>query len=172
MKTVDKTIIAFFAAGVASVVVFYVTILAHTLETESQVAHFTELDIAVSKVIFWTILSVTMGLPIALGHVVFLGLPAFLLGWYLRAIRWWTTLLMAFIIGAVPMGVYLYRSPSYIFEANRELIVVMGLFGVSGGLVFWLLWRFWVGSESTFGRPISLPNSREKESAEDNTKSA
>ncbi len=172
MKTIPKTIIAFFAAGIASVVVFYVSILAYTLGVEKQVAPFTQSEVAITNVLFWAILSVTMGLPIALGHIVFLGLPAFILGWYFRVIRWWSTLVMAFIIGAVPTGVYLYLSPPPIFESNRELAVIMGLFGISGGLVFWLLWRYWVGSSSPLGRPISLPKTREKESSEDNPKSA
>ena len=172
MKTIDKTIIAFFAAGLASVLVFYITILSYRLGVERQVSSFTASEFAITNIIFWAILSVAMGLPIALGHIVFLGLPAFILGWYLRAIRWWSTLIVAFIIGAVPTGIYLYLSPSYIFESNRELIPIMGLFGFSGGLVFWLLWRYWVGTSSPFGRPISLPNAEEEESSAANSNSA
>jgi len=171
MKTMPKTIVAFLAAGIASVVVFYASILIYRLGSERQVASFTESQFAVTSVIFWAILSVTMGLPIAFGHIVFLGLPAFILGWYFRTIRWWSTLIMAFIIGAVPTGVYLYRSPSYIIESNRELIVIMGLFGVSGGLVFWLLWRYWVCPSSPFGRPKSSSDPREKETSEANLNS-
>ena len=167
MKTIDKIIIAFFAAGIASVVMFYITILSYRLGAERQVSSFTASELAITNVIFWALLSVAMGLPIALGHIVFLGIPAFILGWYLRAIRWWSTLIMAFIIGAVPTGVYLYLSPSStVFESNRELIPIMGLFGLSGGAVFWLLWRYWVGSASPLGRPTTLPDTQEKESSE------
>jgi hypothetical protein len=171
MKTINRTIIAFFAAGIASVVVFYASILAYRFGAERQVAPFAESQFVVTSVLFWAILSVTMGLPIAFGHIVFLGVPAFILGWHFRAIRWWSTLGIAFIIGAVPTGVYLYLGPPYLFESNRELIFIMGLFGISGGLVFWLLWRYWVGSSSPFGRTIPLAKTRENESSEPNPNS-
>jgi len=40
------------------------------------------------------------------GHVLFLGLPLLPLSWQFRAIRWWSTLLLSFIIGAVPTVIY------------------------------------------------------------------
>jgi hypothetical protein len=167
MKMIDKTIIAFFAAGMASVLVFYITILSYRLGVEQQGSSFTISQFAITNVIFWALLSIAMGLPMALGHIVLLGIPIFILGWYLRAIRWWSTLIMAFIIGAVPTGVYLYLSPSpTMFESNRELIPIMGLFGLSGGAVFWLLWRYWVSSDSPLGRPTTSPHTQEKESSE------
>ncbi len=167
MKTIDKTIIAFFAAGLASVLVFYITTLSYRLGVERQVSSFTASEFAITNVIFWALLSVAMGLPMALGQIVFLGIPTFILGWYLRAIRWWSTLIMAFMIGTVPTGVYFYLSPTAtVFESNRELIPIMGLFGLSGSVVFWLLWRYWVRSDSPFGRPTTIPNTQEKESSE------
>jgi len=31
----------------------------------------------------------------------------------------------------------------------------MGFFGLAGGIVFWLLWRYWASPSSPEGRPIS-----------------
>jgi hypothetical protein len=32
---------------------------------------------------------------------------------------------------------------------------ITGLFGVSGGLAFWFLWRYWFLSKSSAGKPPS-----------------
>jgi hypothetical protein len=96
-----------------------------------------------------------------------LGLPALLIGWYFRAIRWWTTLIVAFLIGAIPATLSVLASPigqpegtplwrstdpaDLIFAGSSALM--FGLIGLSSGFVFWLLWRYWVMPNSPAGRP-------------------
>ena len=100
-------------------------------------------------------------------HVVVLGIPAFIVGWYFKGIRWWTSIVVAFIVGALPTAIFLWplRHPQLQTTSSRwggekmvqtmiqgvptvtgwtdwiSAFMVMGLFGVSGGLVFWLIWR-------------------------------
>jgi hypothetical protein len=71
---------------------------------------------------------------IAGAHVLILGVPAFLLGKRLNAIHWWTCILVAFLIGGLPIGIW---------DGWRNFLP-FGLFGASAGFAFWLLWEFWV----------------------------
>jgi hypothetical protein len=71
---------------------------------------------------------------VAGAHVLVLGVPIFLLGKRLNAIHWWSCILAAFLIGGIPMGIW---------DGWRNFIP-FALFGASGGLVFWLLWEFWI----------------------------
>jgi hypothetical protein len=107
------------------------------------------------------------GYIISLFHTFLLGLPALLVGWYFRAIRWWTTLVIAFLIGAIPAALSVLKSsigkpegtplwqstdPSDLIFGGSS-VVLFGLIGLSSGLVFWLLWRYWVLPGSPAGRP-------------------
>jgi len=75
-------------------------------------------------------------------HVLVLGVPAFLLGKQLNAIRWWTCIITAFIIGGLPVTLWSWnKSPPMGWQF---VFLVWGLLGVSGGLVFWFLWRYWI----------------------------
>ena len=75
-------------------------------------------------------------------HVLVPGLPAFLLGKQLHAIRWWTCIITAFMIGGLPITLWTWHSSPPM--GWQSVFVGWGLFGVSGGLTFWLLWRYWV----------------------------
>jgi hypothetical protein len=108
-----------------------------------------------------------LGLLVSLMYTFLLGLPALLIGWYFRAIRWWTTLFIAFLIGVIPPTLSMLTSPigqpagtpiwqstdpaDLIFVASS--VPLWGFIGLSSGLVFWLLWRFWVMPDSPAGRP-------------------
>ena len=108
-----------------------------------------------------------LGYLVSLMYTFLLGLPALLIGWYFRAIRWWTTLIIAFLIGAIPATLSLLSSPigqpegTPLWQSTdpTDLIFVLssiplfGLIGLSSGLVFWLLWRYWVQPDSPAGRP-------------------
>ena len=73
---------------------------------------------------------------IGLVHTLFLGLPAFLLGLRLHAIAWWSCILVGFVIGGLPMTIWMH--------GGWLVFLAWGFFGASGGFGFWLLWRFWV----------------------------
>lgn len=108
-----------------------------------------------------------LGFLVSLMYTFLLGLPALLIGWHFRAIRWWTTLIVAFLIGVIPPTLSMLASPigqpegTPIWRSTdpADLIWVLssaplfGLIGLSSGLVFWLLWRYWVQPDSPAGRP-------------------
>jgi len=134
-------------------------------------------------ILLWNFLHLFVSVPVTFGHVFLLGVPALLLCWYFRAIRWWSTLVVSFIIGATPTIIYLlfidigfqgvkgigWTESSHLWQdftiANFNIVsisivasvaTIMGFLGLSGGLVFWLLWRYWVLPSSSSGRPLSL----------------
>jgi hypothetical protein len=126
------------------------------------------LDLSDFAVMFtWASLLMIFPFPVALGYVFLFGLPTLLAGWYLRAIRWWSVLIAAFIIAVVPSTLSVLFAPigagnTYLWQdlgiENLAFvamgIIIMGFVGLSSGLVFWLLWRYWVYSHSPAGRPL------------------
>jgi hypothetical protein len=78
---------------------------------------------------------------IALMHSLLLGVPAFIILLQLELIHLPSTLISAFIIGALPLtllGVIFFG------QLHPEAALFLGLLGASGGIVFWLLWRYWI----------------------------
>ena len=70
-------------------------------------------------------------------HLFVLGVPAFLLGKRLNTIKWWTCIIVAFMIGGLPIAIW----------DGWTNFIPFGLFGASGGFAFWLLWQFWIHSD-------------------------
>lgn len=81
-------------------------------------------------------------------HVVVLGVPAFLLLRWRRALRWWTTLLSGFILGAAPVGVFSWplrcAIPGSSASVNGVDVMVDGVPTASG-------WLQYFGSVAAFG---------------------
>jgi hypothetical protein len=73
---------------------------------------------------------------IAIAHTLILGVPAFLLGLRLHAIYWWTCILVGFVIGGLPMAIWM--------QGGWLVFIPYGLCGAIAGLGFWFLWRFWI----------------------------
>jgi hypothetical protein len=100
-------------------------------------------------------------------HAVVLGVPAFLLLWYLKRINWFSTTIAGFVLGCIPVGVFAwplrYASPgsSSAHWSGGHMVQTMvngvptfagwlswarlvgffGLLGACGGLAFWFVWR-------------------------------
>jgi hypothetical protein len=87
---------------------------------------------------------------VAGAHTLILGVPAFLLGKWFNAIRWWTCVPVAFLIGSLPMAI--------LGQAGWSAFTSWGLFGAIGGLAFWLLWRFYIRSEKTVETLDNVPS--------------
>jgi len=77
-----------------------------------------------------------------------LGLPLALLGIRFRLIRWWSCLLVGFLIGFLPS---LWAS----WPEFMNSLTVGGGLGILGGLTSWLVWHFWAGRHS--GAKSSMP---------------
>jgi hypothetical protein len=89
---------------------------------------------------------------IAFIHLLVLGIPAFVWGWASNSINLYSTLITAFIIGAGPSALLILVWPRYSYSSTdflQELrfVTIMGLSGLIGGLVFWLIWHYWVKAD-------------------------
>ena len=107
----------------------------------------------------WSFLGLTA--TISACFVLLLGLPAYLLLRYFKKVRWWSTLLSGFFLGAIPVGIFTwplrYASPGSYSSANGvetmvdgaptiagwfqfiEGVLFFGGFGFVAALAFWLL---------------------------------
>ena len=125
------------------------------------------LNVAIS-VLGWVLVAFFLVIPISLVHVFVLGLPILLVSWHFRAIRWWSTLLLSFLLGAIPTTILWILFLTFGMEVgaieNIDFLsvgltvysaVIMGGFGLCAGIVFWFLWRYWASPESPQGRPVS-----------------
>jgi hypothetical protein len=138
-KKIFKTIVAFLVTAAAPSIVFFAICLWQIISIGEFIYQ-----------IFWVFFFTAFAFLVAVIYIVLLGLPIFLLGWYLGLIRWWTTLPASFIIGAlITAFAFLGGRPfDYIFP----LATIMGVFGFCGGVTFWILWRYWVSPDSPHGR--------------------
>lgn len=131
----NKVIVALVASAIGPAVMYAVIILNSVFLTSTPWS-----DKFGTIVFFGTIAFI-----VGCAHSLILGLPAFLVGLYFKAIRWWSTLLVGFVIGSAPYAISLWNShlSSIRFSDYVYDISGVGLFGVSGGIVFWFLWRYW-----------------------------
>src|SRR6266498_2199015 len=177
MKIVLKTSVAFAITAIVPIVVFFLigcllglsAIFASVLAGKFQV----NLDDLLTSIIWWPLwplICIILVGPISFGHVFFIGLPTLLVSWHFRAIRWWSTLIISIMIGAIPSTIfvfffldvgwdertYFYQNINVISVGITALTAItMGFFGLTGGIVFWLLWRYWVSPDSPHGRPLT-----------------
>ena len=71
--------------------------------------------------------------------VVFTGLfgaPAFFLGRRLRLIRWWSSSIVGFAIGAAAAFIVGYPAPTAF-----TTVMIYALLGAASGLIFWTIWE-------------------------------
>ena len=86
-------------------------------------------------------------------HMLFLGIPAFLIANRLNIIRWYTVLPASFFIGGAPYILFMWGTSADLWIG---VPMTMGLFGFSAGMAFWLLWRYWVVPEKDMTKDVSI----------------
>lgn len=176
MRIPLKTSIALIITAIVPMVLFFIIgALFWVTDIFSQVSSgnlLANLDDLLISLFGWVLIDILMVAPVSFVHVLFLGLPLFLVGWQFRAIRWWSTVFLSFIVGALPSVVlwlsYLtLRWEQGIFFLQMEnidssnlavtagLTIIMGGLGLIAGLAFSFLWRYWVSPDSPHGRPLS-----------------
>lgn len=70
------------------------------------------------------------------------GLLAVLAGLFLKLIRWWSSIIVGFLLGCLPYapkGLSAFKNTQ--FTGDFWLMCGMGILGAIGGLSFWLIWR-------------------------------
>jgi hypothetical protein len=102
-------------------------------------------------------------LVIAAAHVILLGIPAYLLLRWRDAVRWWSTILSGFVLGATPIAIlawplrYAQPGSSASFDGISTMVdgvptmagwtqylsglAFFGALGAGGACAFWLIWR-------------------------------
>src|SRR5215217_6117119 len=99
-------------------------------------------------------------IPMTIPCVALLGLPATLIGWRFRLIRWWTCVIAGFFLSSIPGGLFLWSTYSRGSSAANGIqywingaptragliqyfiiVLITGLLGALGGFSFWLVWR-------------------------------
>jgi hypothetical protein len=99
-------------------------------------------------------------------YVVVLGMPAFLLLRWRKAIYWWSATAVGFLLGCLPVAFSLWPEDSDLrtsashwdgekmvqmvvdgvptfagWVSYAKAVAAMGAFGAVGGLAFWIVWR-------------------------------
>ena len=96
------------------------------------------------------------------GFVLLLGLPAFLILRWAKAVKWWSTVGTGFLLGAIPAAIFSWpvhseRNFSASVNGVPTIIdgvptlegwlqftygaVLLGFLGAAGAMAFWLVWR-------------------------------
>lgn len=180
MKVVfAKATVAILAAALTPVMLFFMIGVVLMRSVVGLPELFARLVEFLQNVAFWGFISLILPLPISFAHALFLGFPAFIIGWRLRAIHWRSVLITSFFIGALPVFVFSFVG-NFALPSGLDLITIIGiiligsipifiiagifgLFGVSGGLAFWFIWRYWASPESPAGQSLSLSVEQQSE---------
>lgn len=158
MKTAMRNLFAFLAAAVAPAAVILVPYAADLVlaETASSDPHAWERFNRVAVLVAGT----------SLLYVVVLGIPAFLLLHWRKAIRWWSATAVGFFLGCLPVAFSLWPADADLqttashwdgekmvqtvvdgvptlagWVSYAKAVAGMGAFGAVGGLAFWVVWR-------------------------------
>ncbi|MBL8100344.1 MAG: hypothetical protein JNK81_14265 [Anaerolineales bacterium] len=152
-----KIIVAFLATAVVPAILcsalYFIPMMNKSLSGEFLQTPFEEVN-SPSGVMQSSIGFGIISFFVALFHIIILGVPLFLLGLRLSMIRWWTTLIGAFIVGGLPYFIFgaliiNISTPKTPLDTYLKETATMGLFGLSGGVIFWILWRHWIQEKSS-----------------------
>lgn len=100
----------------------------------------------------WMVVSTIIGAPIALLHVVPIGMPVYAFTVRRWPLRWWSAALGGVLVGIVPTALVALVMVSIQAASGEEAIIEsmrlalwllawFGLAGLAGGLTFWLFAR-------------------------------
>jgi hypothetical protein len=118
-----------------------------------------------------------LALLVSGGHVLVLGLPAFLSLKHLKMIRWWSSIVAGVLLGGGPAEIFTWPMRSSKSDASAgywhagkmvqtmvsgvptaagwiqyaESVGYLGMYGAIGGIAFWLVWRRGDPKESNDG---------------------
>ena len=165
MKKDSKTIIAFTLATLTPAIVwivlvpitFLIVVLLNPIGLgPANLNLFTKTFrflILVVMLYYWIFFFAIFVFAVSLMHMLFLGIPTFLVANRLNIIRWYTVLPASFFIGGAPYILFMWGTPK---DTIIGVTMIMGIFGCVAGMAFWLLWRYWVSPENYIKKAISI----------------
>lgn len=141
-ETIPNTFVALCAATIVPAIVFTLLILLYF-----GFASFHEPKVFTNKTNLGAVIVVIfaggfLALITAAVHVGILGLPATIIGWNFKIIRWWSSTIVGFFLGGLPitiLGLGNFSTREYQFW---QIVFLMGFLGAVGGFTFWLVWQF------------------------------
>ncbi len=134
-RLVLKTLVALLAGAVASALVVTSTFIISLARLGGNTS---DLRTTLHYLLNASVITFGVSLFFTAIFAFILGGPLLLLGIKLRWIRWWSTILMAFLIGFIP-ALLVDDQPTRFTDS-----LLIGVYGALGGLAFWLVWHFWV----------------------------
>ena len=165
MEKDKKTIIAFALATLTPTVAWVVLVPLAVLITvllnptgldpanvnlQTQIIRFL---LAAVWIYIWIIFFAIFVFGVSIVHMLFLGVPSFIVANRLNIIRWYTVLPASFFIGGAPYILFMWGTPKDMWIG---VPMMMGIFGCIAGMAFWLLWRYWVSPENYTKKVISI----------------
>lgn len=149
-EAIGSAAISFIPTGFVAAIAFVIILMASRI-SQSHETNTSDL----------LILIVLAGLPTFIGATIFgfiCGLPTFILGWYFKQIRWWSSTIMGFVLPFFFFAILpnlILETRNY-FSINKQIsnpsIWQISLSGAVGGFAFWLIWKSVSNFAANFGK--------------------
>ena len=155
LRQVLQLLVAMFSAIVSSsfvgIVIFFmlfmIILIAGGVEGHYSIA-FDKLPILFITAVFFTVAYGILVPMFSLFQVIIFGIPAVLIGWKFKVIRWWTCIVTGFFLSSFPWSLFgilfaIMQSSSGYPLQSKEIIIGIGIFlvlGLCGGVGGFALW--------------------------------
>lgn len=124
-----------FIAGPISTIVYIIILL-----IDSSLAH-KEMNSAIMMMSIFMYIPVGLLIPATYSFIV--GIPILVIGWRLNLVRWWSSIIMGFLLGfPLPILFTLRMANTPVDRQVWADSLMLGLASAISGLAFWLIWRF------------------------------
>lgn len=124
-----------FVAGPISTIIYTIILM-----IDSSLAH-KEMNSAIMVMIIFLCMPLGMLIPATYSFIV--GLPILAIGWRLNLVRWWSSIIMGFLLGfPLPILFTLRMANTPLDRQVWADSFMLGIASAISGLAFWLIWRF------------------------------
>ena len=155
LKLMASLLSAFVSSSLVGTLIFFILfmtiLISGGLERRYSIA-FDQIPILIITAAFFTLAYGILAPMFALFQIVIFGIPAVLIGWRLKLIRWWTCVVVGFFLSSFPWSLFAIfvtivqsssKYPPHLDEIlfGVGVFLVLGLCGAIGGFCFWLTLR-------------------------------
>jgi hypothetical protein len=155
LKLMASLFSAFVSSSFVGMVIFFILFITIIISGGIQGRYSIALDqmpILIIAAAFFTLAYGILAPMFSLFQIVIFGIPAVLIGWKLKLIRWWTCVIVGFFLASFPWSLFAIlvtiaqnssRYPPHLEEIvfGVGIFLVLGLCGGIGGFCFWLTLR-------------------------------